>query len=500
MIIMTAKMQFKIDVISKVADGRLSKHQAAKLLQKSVRMVERYLDRYKLEGVNFVVHKNTGKPPSNKHSDKEKRRVQKLLQEKYYDFNLTHFKEKLEQEEGILVARETIRSWATEIKLVKKSRKRRSRKKTYRERMPNQGLMVQLDGSPHKWFGNRQTCLIAAVDDATSELHAEFFESETTLGCMSVIAKIVKKKGIFHTLYVDRAGIFGGAKRQMFSQLQRACRELGIEIIFAHSPEAKGRIERVFQTLQDRLIAEMRLKGIRTIQSANCFLQDEFIPNEWSKKFVVLPAHKDSYYRKCTKNLSEIMVIKEVRRVSKDQTISFQSKDYVLGSSKSASLSKQHIELRTNRKSQTSAYFAGKKVKMNRITKPKRPSHIQIEVQRILEAVRMGKKTGNIKKASEKYQVSRGNMYRAIKMIEQHGLRYFKKTFNQRIHQHSKKKTLANLVVKFSLENPHLGENQVALHLNQLKDVSISRGTVRAIWLNHNMQTIALRQTQAKKS
>ena len=166
----------------------------------------------------FVVHKNTGRTPVNKYSDKEKEKVQKLLETKYFDFNLTHFKEKLEVDEEIFIKRETLRSWATEMNHVKRSQRRRNKKRTYRDRMPSEGVMVQLDGSSHDWFGGKKACLIAAVEDATSE----FFDSETTLGCMRVLQQIMKRKATFHTLYVDRAGIFGGGKRQRFSQLQRA--------------------------------------------------------------------------------------------------------------------------------------------------------------------------------------------------------------------------------------------------------------------------------------
>jgi hypothetical protein len=114
-----------------------------------------------------------------------------------------------------------------------------------------------MDGSTHQWFGNDKSCFIAIIDDATSDIHAEFFKSETTQGCLKVIRDFIHKNGLFRTLYVDRAGIFGGPKRCNFSQVQRACEELGIEIIFACSPQGKGRIERAFDTLQDRLIPEL---------------------------------------------------------------------------------------------------------------------------------------------------------------------------------------------------------------------------------------------------
>ena len=117
--------------------------------------------------------------------------------------------------------------------------------------MESPGLMLQMDGSPHRWFGDKKSCLIAIIDDATSEIHAEFFESETTLGCLKVLRDYIGKKGVFKVLYVDKAGIFGGPKRCNFSQVQRACSEIGIEIIFANSPQGKGRVERSFDTFQD---------------------------------------------------------------------------------------------------------------------------------------------------------------------------------------------------------------------------------------------------------
>ena len=114
--------------------------------------------------------------------------------------------------------------------------------------MESPGILLQMDGSTHRWFGDKKSCLIALIDDATSELHAEFFDAETTLGCLKVLRDFIKHKGLFKALYVDRAGIFGGPKRCNFSQVKRACEEIGIEIIFANSAQGKGRIERSFDT------------------------------------------------------------------------------------------------------------------------------------------------------------------------------------------------------------------------------------------------------------
>ncbi len=287
MIVMNSKEQLTVDVIAKVADSKITIANAAKLLNKSRRTIERYLQRYRKEGIQFVVHRNSGNEPANKISDSLKQQVQQLIREKYYDLNLLHLGELLESNEHISVKRETLRKWAHEIHHVKRAKRRRSRVHKRRERMEAPGLMLQMDGSSHRWFGNKKSCLIAIVDDATSEMHAEFFPSETTAGCLKVMRSVIEKHGLFKTLYVDRAGIFGGPKRCNFSQMQRACEELGIEIIFASSPQGKGRVERAFDTLQDRLVPELRLNNITDMAGANNYLQNVFIPQYWHQK--VLP-------------------------------------------------------------------------------------------------------------------------------------------------------------------------------------------------------------------
>ncbi|MEZ9580584.1 ISNCY family transposase, partial [Vibrio sp. 10N.261.55.C5] len=252
MIVMNTQSQLTVDIIAKVALGKISITNASKLLNKSRRTIERYLRRYRSDGIRFVVHGNTGRAPANKIPITLKQQVQALIKAKYYDFNMLHLADMLEVFEGIKVKRETLRTWAHEIHHVKRAKHRRSKVRRRRERMEAEGLMLQMDGSPHLWFGDKKSCLIAMIDDATSEVHAEFFPSETTEGCLKVMKTYIKKKGLFKTLYVDRAGIFGGPKRCHFSQMQRACEELGIEIIFANSPQGKGRIERAFDTFQDR--------------------------------------------------------------------------------------------------------------------------------------------------------------------------------------------------------------------------------------------------------
>ena len=162
---MDSKSQLTVDVVAKVAMGKIDIVNAAKLLDKSRRTIERYLSNYHKVGIQFVVHQNTGKSPSNRSCDDLKRTVQRLIKEKYFDLNLTHLAELLVENESIHVKRETLQGWAHDIHHVKRAKRRRSQVRKRRERMEAPGLLLQMDGSPHRWFGNKKSCLIAIVDD-----------------------------------------------------------------------------------------------------------------------------------------------------------------------------------------------------------------------------------------------------------------------------------------------------------------------------------------------
>ena len=332
MIAMDSKAQLTVDIVAKVAEGKIDIVNAAKLLGKSRRTIERYLKKYRKVGIQFVIHQNTGRSPPNKSCDDKKRTVQNLIRKKYFDVNLTHLRELLQDNEGIRVKRETLRSWAHEIHHVKRAKRRRSQVRKRRERMEFPGLLLQMDGSTHRWFGNSKSCLIAIIDDASSEIHAQFFESETTLACLKVLRDTITQKGIFKTLYVDKAGIFGGPKRCNFSQVKRACSELGIEIIFANSPQGKGRIERSFDTFQDRLVPELRLNGIQDMDGANRYLQGDFIPSFWRKHMEVIPRSRVSEFTPVPEHidLDDIFVIKDYRKIRNDHTFSYGNKFYLM--------------------------------------------------------------------------------------------------------------------------------------------------------------------------
>jgi transposase len=496
MIIMDSKAQLTADIVAKVAAGKMDIVHAAKLLSKSRRTIERYLKKYRKVGIQFVVHQNHGRSPANKSSDDVKREVQALIKEKYFDVNLAHLKELLEDNENIQVKRETLRTWAHEIHHVKRAKRRRSQIRKRRERMESPGLLLQMDGSPHRWFGDEKSCLIAIIDDATSEIHAEFFDSETTLGCLKVLRDYIDKKGVFKVLYVDKAGIFGGPKRCHFSQVQRACKELGIEIIFANSPQGKGRVERSFDTFQDRLIPELRLNGIADMVSANNYLQGTFIPQFWDKKIKVMPRNNTAEFTAVPEhiNLNDVCVMKDYRKIRSDHTFSYGNKFYLIESPLKRSIAKQRIEIRTQDCRGFTTYFAGRRLTVSEVIEPTKPTMFDLDIQKKLDVLTLADELDNVSEAARISGVSRDTIYRHRRILKEQGPEGLKRQITKDLHHKNRAdKTLEKKVVELSLDNPHLGQCQVARQIKKVHKVHISASGVRNIWLREKMQTTALR-------
>lgn len=372
-IVLDSENQFRLEVISKLELGKLTVNQCSQLLGKSERTVFRMLNKYRSQGALFLKHGNNLKVPWNKMDTVIKAEVQRLIKEKYFDFNILHTQEKL-KEEGIVVKRETLRKWAHEVNVVKRSKRRRGRPRKLRKRMSQPGLMVQMDGSHHKWFDNRETCLIAMIDDATSLVHGEFFEGETTVACMKALKDFVKEHGVFKVLYTDKAGVFGGIKRNHFSQVERALNELGAHVVYAHSPEAKGRIERLFGTLQDRLVAEMRLNKIRTLEQANDFLQTQYLPYHHNPKYSVLAENPESAYRSLPENkdLDGVFCVKEYRVIKKDHTVSLFAERWMIANELKFSIAGHKLEIRFQADGSWEAWFADKKITLIKVQKLER--------------------------------------------------------------------------------------------------------------------------------
>ena len=336
----------------------------------------------------------------------------------------------------------------------------------------------------------------SAIRNPACEIYAQFFESETTLGCLQVLHDYIAKKGLFKALYVDKAGIFGGPKRCNFSQVKRACSELGIQIIFANSPQGKGRIERSFDTFQDRLVPELRLHDIQDMDCANRYLLEEFIPSFWSEHVEVIPRCANSEFTPVPEpaDLNDIFIVKDYRKIRNDHTFSYGNKFYFIESPLKHSIAKQKIEIRTTNDDGFTAYFAGRKLAVSEVIEPTKPSMLDLDIQKKLEVLQLAEKLGNVTEAARPSGVSRDTIYRHRKLIKEGGLQSLKRQVRgDHIHRNRTDQEIANTVIEFSLDNPHLGQLQVSNQLKKHYHIELSASGVRNVWLRENMQTCALR-------
>lgn len=324
--------QLKVYRLSyEVLSGKLSLKDFSILINKSYRQAQRIIKRVEQNDFLGVFHGNLGKPPKNKRPDKLEALIIDLLTYKYNGFNLAHFKEKLESVEHVKISRSTLYRIAKKYELIKATRRCKRRSFKPRPRMAREGMLVQFDGSEHVWFGEVKTDLIAAIDDATGKiLAAEFFYGEKSMHSLKVIKEVIDNNGLPEAFYMDQAGIYGKIDQEWDSQIARAFAQLNIRLILASSPQAKGRVERLFRTLQDRLIAELKLHSIRTIEEANKFLKKRFIP-EFNKLFGVEPVETEAAYRKNVfGNLEMILCKKEYRKIGVGNVFSYESVTWLI--------------------------------------------------------------------------------------------------------------------------------------------------------------------------
>jgi transposase len=372
-VVVGERKQLEIHTVAKVKAGEMSFKEALDFLQISERTLRRWLRSFDKQGIAFINHGNKGKAPANKLPADLKKQVMLYMQEDLYDFNMLHALEKIEIRFNLKINRETFRRWCHEIGMVKQAHHvRRGRPRYKRTRHSRAGFMLQMDGSPHRWFEGEECCLIAAIDDATSEiLRGEFFPTESMMGTFSLLTAIFEKHGLPSVIYVDRAGIYGGQKRTNFSQLVRALDELGIQIIYANSPEGKGRVERMFKTLQDRLIPEMRLAGIKERSEATKYMNEIFLPHLHNPRFAVQPQSLKTAWRPLLLNqkLKDIFCIKEKRRVARDHTFNFEGDKYLITTDLKYSIYNHDLELRFDAQGAMRAIFAGRDLDYKKIVK-----------------------------------------------------------------------------------------------------------------------------------
>jgi transposase len=262
-------------LLQQAVQGNLTLVQVAQTLEVSYRQALRLKARVAAQGLRGLLHGNRGRPPANKREEAVRTRVLQLSRERYFDCNDTHYAELLAAREGILLSRETIRSWRRAAGLASKHRRRGPKHRKRRPRSEAEGLMMLWDGSPHHWFGEEgpACCLMASIDDATGTvLAAHFCPAETSWAYLKLLGLVVQAWGVPASVYQDRHGTLKRnddcwslaeelAGRQRPTQVGGALEALGIRPIFALSPQAKGRIERLFKTLQDRLMVSLRLAG-----------------------------------------------------------------------------------------------------------------------------------------------------------------------------------------------------------------------------------------------
>ena len=333
-IILSTRESIRLGLLDDFRTGKRTRSEVAVLLGITERSVSRIVKKLRDKGPLGVKHGNYGKLPVNKRSQSEREAALELVRTKYRDFNLAHCFEYLVRDHGISCCYDTFRKWCRLAGLGKHRKRRASKARLMRERMSGEGIMLQMDGSHHKWNGKDEWCLIAGIDDATSTMPgAKFFPGETTWGCFTVLRSIIERFGIPEILYTDCAGWAGGGeKRRHFSQFVRACEELGIRLITTSSPESKGRIERAFRTLQDRLIPELALASITTMTDANRYLEQVFLPTYWNARLTVVPRDNKPKYRPLAphQDLGEILCFKQWRKVNRDHTVSLDAAIYQL--------------------------------------------------------------------------------------------------------------------------------------------------------------------------
>jgi len=282
---LSTKEQSRLQILNGVLERYWSMKEAVPLLGVSERQGWRLLAAYRREGARGLVHKNRGRVPPNATPETIRQQVVALAQERYGGINHTHLTELLAEREGVMLSRPTVRRLLTRAGLSSPRQRRLPRHRCRRQRMPQEGMLLQMDGSHHLWLEDRGPwlTLLLAVDDATGTVpYALIQEQEDTRGYLSLLQGIIERQGVPMAVYTDGHAVFqprhspsdSVAQKGPSTQWGRALTELGVTQIWAHSPEAKGRVERANGTFQDRLVAELRLAGACTLAQANQVLAD----------------------------------------------------------------------------------------------------------------------------------------------------------------------------------------------------------------------------------
>lgn len=360
-LMLTKKEQSRIQVLNGVIAGEVTVEQAAGLMGVSERHAWRLLAAYREEGAAAIAHGNRGRKPTTTTDTSTQRRVRELAEGPYMDLNHSHLTEMLSEKEGMSLSRSTVRRILLSGGLRSPRPRRAPRRFRRRERYPKEGMFLQVDGSRHDWLQGRgpYLTLVGAVDDATGKVPAALFrQQEDAQGYLLMLREVIERHGVPLALYSDRHGIFQRSPKEPESlqeqlrgrrdptQFARALEELDIGLVLAHTPQAKGRIERVWGTFQDRLTSELRLAGASTIEQANQVLAD-FLPR-YNERFGVPAAQPGSSYRQPPPGLclNAVLCFKYIRTVASDNTVRFNGSTLQLMADESrASYARANVEV-----------------------------------------------------------------------------------------------------------------------------------------------------------
>ena len=333
-LVITQEEIHRYQVVQKIFDKNINQQEAAEYLDLSDRQIRRIVHRVRKEGERGVIHRLRGAKGCRRLNDSFKNKVLGLYRREYPDFGPTLASEKLLERQKIKVSDETLRLWLIQKGLWHVRQHKKPKERTWRARKEHLGEMVQMDGSHHDWLESRgpKLVLMGYIDDATSRFYGRFYTYEGTLPAMGSLKSYIKLYGIPRSIYLDKHSTYKNNHKERYThwpfrdeqeltQFARACKQLGIELIHAHSPQAKGRVERVFRTHQHRLVKELRLAGAKTCVQANAVLGRYLQP--FNCKFRVSAVKKGDWHRSPDPktNLNEILSVQTKHPLRNDRTI-----------------------------------------------------------------------------------------------------------------------------------------------------------------------------------
>ena len=384
-ITMSVKERRRLEVLARVRDGQITLVKATEWLRLSYRQAKRVWRRYRQDGDKGLVHRSRGRASGRSKGAAIRKAVLELYEQLYGDFGPTLACEHLVTK-GYRIDHETLRRWLIGTGRWER-RRRRMRHRQRRERKAQEGELIQMDGSEHDWFEGRgpRAVLMVMIDDATNRTYARFFEGETTVAAMDTFERYAGRYGLPRALYVDLDSIYRVPRGQPsladqrtgqtrpLTQFERAMRTLGVQIVLAYSPQAKGRVERRNGVFQDRLVKEMRLAGINTLDAANTFLDRQFLP-QLNRRFNVPAANPHDAHQPIAAdiNLTEVLSEEETRTVDKDWTVRWQNRSLqILKDNPFLPLPNRTITVRQLRRGGLQLLHKGRKLRWREL--PKRP-------------------------------------------------------------------------------------------------------------------------------